>query len=95
MLKKRPIKSYSRISVKLPLPNLIETQLKSFERLKAIGLGDLFHEVSPIESYNKGMKLFFPSRTQEAEQWGLTYWFDKPKYTVDECIERDLTFSTP
>ncbi|MDH5607809.1 MAG: DNA-directed RNA polymerase subunit beta, partial [Anaerolineae bacterium] len=90
-----PTKSYSQIKAKLPLPNLIEVQLQSFERLKADGLADLFHEVSPIESYNQGMKLFFPSRTPEAEQWGLTYWFEKPKYSIEECIERDLTYSSP
>ena len=60
-------KSYARIPVKLDLPNLIEVQLDSFERLKKEGLGDLFHEVSPIESYNKGMKLFFPSRSPESQ----------------------------
>ncbi|MBT4305177.1 MAG: DNA-directed RNA polymerase subunit beta [Chloroflexi bacterium] len=88
-------KSYSQIPTKLPLPNLIEVQLNSFVRLKAVGLGDLFHEISPIESYNKGMRLYFPSRTPESEQWGLTYWFEEPKYTVEECINRDLTYSTP
>ncbi len=90
-----PTKSYARINVKLSLPDLIEVQLRSFERLKSDGLADLFHEVSPIESYNKGMKLYFPSRTPESEQWGLTYWFEEPKNTVEECAERDLTYSSP
>ena len=57
-----PTKSYARIKVTLPLPDLIEVQIDSFTRLKAEGLADLFHEISPIESYNKGMKLYFPSR---------------------------------
>ena len=43
-----PRKSYARIPVNLDLPNLIEIQLDSFERLKKEGLGDLFHEISPI-----------------------------------------------
>ncbi|GAB4396985.1 MAG: hypothetical protein OHK0052_18840 [Anaerolineales bacterium] len=90
-----PKKTYARIPVTLTLPDLIEVQLRSFERLKSEGLGDLFDEVSPIESYNKGMKLYFPSRTPESEQWGLTYWFGEPKNTVEECVERDLTFSSP
>jgi DNA-directed RNA polymerase subunit beta len=90
-----PTKSYSRISISLPLPNLIEVQLESFERLKREGLSDLFHEISPIESYNKGMKLYFPSRDPEVEQWGLTYWFGEPKNTIEECVERDLTFASP
>ncbi len=95
MVDMSPVKSYSRINVNLPLPNLIEVQLDSFERLKAEGLADLFHEVSPIESYNGGMRLYFPSYTPEAEQWDLTYWFDEPKYSVDECIDRDLTYARP
>ncbi len=90
-----PRKSYARIPVKLDLPNLIEVQLDSFERLKKEGLGDLFHEISPIESYNKGMKLYFPSRSPESQQWGLKYWFGDPKHSIDECVERDLTYASP
>ena len=90
-----PRKNYARIPVKLDLPNLIDIQLDSFERLKKEGLGDLFHEVSPIESYNKGMKLFFPSRSPESKQWGLKYWFGEPKHSIEECVERDLTYSSP
>ena len=90
-----PSKSYARIDVRLPLPELIEVQIESFERLKREGLADLFHELSPIESYNKGMKLYFPSNTPQSKEWGLTYWFDDPKYTIEECVERDLTYARP
>ncbi len=90
-----PIKSYARIPVIFNLPNLIEVQIESFKRLKSEGLTDLFDEISPIESYNKGMKLFFPSRVAESKQWGLKYWFGEPKHSIEECVERDLTFSTP
>ncbi len=90
-----PSKSYARIDVKLPLPDLIEVQIESFKRLKAEGLADLFHELSPIESYNKGMKLFFPSRSPEAKDFNLTYWFDDPKHSIEECVERDLTYASP
>jgi DNA-directed RNA polymerase subunit beta len=90
-----PRKNFARIPVKLNLPDLIEVQLDSFERLKRDGLADLFHEISPIESYNKGMKLYFPSRSPESEQWGLKYWFGEPKHTIEECVERDLTYSSP
>ena len=90
-----PRKSYARIPVNIKLPNLIEVQLDSFERLKREGLGDLLHEVSPIESYNKGMKLYFPSRGPESKQWGLKYWFGEPKHNIEECVERDLTYASP
>ncbi|MHC1783907.1 MAG: DNA-directed RNA polymerase subunit beta [Anaerolineaceae bacterium] len=90
-----PKKRYSRIPVVFDLPDLIDIQLDSFKRLKAEGLGDLFHEISPIESYNKGMKLHFPSRDKEIQEWGLKYWFGEPKHTMEDCVERDLTYSTP
>ncbi len=90
-----PSKSYARIHVQLPLPDLIEVQLESFERLKKEGLADLFHEITPIESYNKGMKLYFPSNTPEAQENKLTYWFGEPKHDLEECVERDLTYASP
>ena len=90
-----PTKTYARIPVIFDMPDLIEIQLDSFRRLKSEGLGDLLNEISPIESYNKGMKLFFPSRTPESQQWGLKYWFGEPKHSIDECVERDLTYASP
>src|SRR5512133_3016229 len=90
-----PSKSYARIEVKLPLPDLIEVQLESFERFKKERHPDPFHELSPIQSYNKGMKLYFPSNTPESQQWGLTYWFGEPKHNIEECVERDLTYASP
>jgi DNA-directed RNA polymerase subunit beta len=90
-----PTKSYARIPVIFDLPNLIDVQLDSFKRLKAEGLVDLFHEISPIESYNKGMKLYFPGHSPEAKQWGLKYWFEEPKHTIEDCVERDLTYASP
>jgi DNA-directed RNA polymerase subunit beta len=88
-------KSYARIPVVFNLPDLIEVQVESFQRLKKEGLIDLFDEISPIESYNKGMKLYFPGRSPEAQQFGLRYWFDKPKHTIEECVEKDLTYASP
>ena len=90
-----PSKSYARIDVRFNLPDLIEVQLESFERLKSERLADLFHEISPIESYSGDMRLYFPSQTPEAEEWKLAYWFEEPKYNVDECVERDLTYARP
>ena len=87
-------KNYARISYRYPLPSLIKVQLESFKRLKDQGIEDLFHEISPIESYNGKMRLYFPSRTPEAEQWGLEYRFEEPENTVQECVERDLTYAS-
>jgi DNA-directed RNA polymerase subunit beta len=88
-------KSYARIPDVFELPNLIEVQAESFQRLKVENLADLFDEISPIESYNKGMKLYFPGRTPEAQQWGLRYWFGDPKHNIEECVEKDLTYASP
>jgi DNA-directed RNA polymerase subunit beta len=88
-------KWYSRIPDAFSLPTLIEVQLDSFERLKAEGLAELFDEISPIESYNGGMKLFFPGNSSESNEFGLTYWFEDPKQDIEECVERDLTYAAP
>ncbi len=88
-------KSYSRIPSAAEMPDLIEVQLDSFKRLKEEGIAELLNEISPIESFNKGMKLYFPAHDTITEEWGLKFSFGKPKYSVDDCVERDLTYSTP
>jgi len=88
-------KSYARIPDVYPLPTLIEVQLDSFAWFKAEGLAELFDEISPIESFNKGMRLYFPGNSPEAKEWGLKYWFEDPKYSIEECLERDITFAAP
>jgi DNA-directed RNA polymerase subunit beta len=88
-------KWYSRIPDLYALPSLIEIQLDSFEWLRREGLEALFDEISPIESYNGGIKLFFPGRSAEAKEFDLRYWFEDPKHDIEECVERDLTYAAP
>ncbi len=88
-------KSYARIQDVHDLPTLIEVQIESFKWFKLHGLGELFDEISPIESFNGTLKLHFPGSSDEARQLGLTYWFEDPKYGQDECLERDLTYASP
>jgi DNA-directed RNA polymerase subunit beta len=90
-----PVKSYRRIPVGLELPKLIQVQMDSFERLKREGFNALFGEFSPIESYNKGMQLYFPCDDAISKEWDLKYWYEEPKYTIEECLERDLTYACP
>ncbi len=90
-----PVKNYSRIPKVLDIPNLIQVQKDSFDRLLEEGLADLFDEISPIESYNGGVQLHFPGKSDESKQWGLKYWFEEPKNSIEECVEKDLTFSSP
>ncbi|MGD8632729.1 MAG: DNA-directed RNA polymerase subunit beta [Anaerolineales bacterium] len=88
-------KLYSRIPEVFSLPNLIDVQLESFEWLQVDGLAELFDEISPIVSYNGGMKLFFPGDTPESKEFNLKYWFEDPKHGLEECVERDLTYAAP
>ena len=69
----------------LPIPNLIELQLDSFDWFIDKGLRELFDEISPIKDFTgKVMELQF-----------LDYEFGAPKYTEQECRTKDLTFSQP
>src|SRR5574341_1171395 len=88
-------KTYARISDVHNLPSLIEVQLESFNWFIEEGLKELFDEISPIDSFNGALKLYFPGNSDEARQFELKYWFDEPKYGEDECLERDLTFASP
>jgi DNA-directed RNA polymerase subunit beta len=88
-------KNYARVTDVHTLPTLIEVQLESFDWFMREGLHELFNEISPIESFNGNLKLYFPSETEEARQFGLSYWFDQPKYNEEECLDRDITFASP
>jgi len=79
----------------MELPTLIDVQLRSFEQFINEGLAELFDEISPIESFNGDLKLYFPSKRKEVEDFNLTYWFGEPKYNVEECVERDMSFAAP
>ena len=95
MASKPEQKWYSRIPEVFDLPNLIDVQLDSFMWLQKEGLSELFDEISPIISYNGGMKLFLPGKTPESKEFKLKYWFEDPKHDIEECVERDLTYAAP
>ena len=83
-------------SIKSPLqyPDFLEVQLKSFqdflqldtppEKRKNEGLYKVFAENFPIADTRNNFVLEF-----------LDYYIDPPRYTIDECIERGLTYSVP
>ena len=95
MRRRLDTKNYSRTHDVLHLPSLIEVQLNSFNWFLEHGLGELFDEISPIESFNNNLQLYFPGNSPEAEQFGLKYWFEEPKYDEETCVERDMTFAAP
>ena len=88
-------KSYARTTKPMELPTLIDVQLRSFEQFTSEGLAELFDEISPIESFNGDLKLYFPSKRKEVEGFNLSYWFGEPKYSVEECVERDMSYAAP
>ncbi len=79
--------SFARIPDIRPMPGLIQIQLDSFEWFKKEGLRELFSEISPIEDFTgKNLSLEFIVPPEP---------FGKPKYSEDECRDRDATFSAP
>jgi DNA-directed RNA polymerase subunit beta len=69
------------------MPGLIQIQLDSFEWFKREGLRELFEEISPIEDFTgKNLSLEFIVPPDP---------FGKPKYSEDECRDRDATFAAP
>ena len=86
-MEKRPIfrKSYARLPQILDVPNLIEVQLNSFQWFQEEGIKRLLKEISPIEDFTgKRLALSF-----------ISYEFREPRYSEQECIQRDLTYSVP
>ena len=89
------IKNYARTVEAQALPSLIEVQLQSYQWFIEHGLIELFDEISPIDSFNGNLRLYFPGSSPEAQEFGLTYWFDEPKYSEDLCLERDMSYAAP
>ena len=77
--------SYSRIKEVLDLPNLIEIQNLLYKWFLDEGLKEVFDEISPIEDFGGKLVLEF-----------LDFRIDgEPKYDVEECKERDVTYAAP
>jgi len=91
---RRVRKDFGKIPSIVEIPNLIEVQKRSYEaflqkdvspdRREEAGLQGVFRSVFPIEDYNGNARLEFDS-----------YHFGDPKYTVEECHDRGMTFAIP
>src|SRR3989344_1596121 len=85
---------FGKIPEVCEMPYLLEIQTRSFEdflqlgvpksRRKKIGLQEVLEEVFPIESYDGNYKLEY-----------ISYSFGKPKYTLEECYKKGMTYSVP
>ncbi len=78
--------SYARTKDEvLEIPNLIEIQKSSYQWFLSEGLKEVFQDISPITDFNGTLILEF-----------VDFFLDsKPKYTIEECKERDATYSAP
>ncbi len=96
MQKKDPIQrhSFSRIDSVLEIPDLLEVQVKSFDDF-------LQPDVLPEERANKGLQevfnTIFPivdNREEHILEF-VDYFVEAPKYTVEECKERGVSYTVP
>ncbi len=81
---KRTRWSFAKFREVLGLPNLIEVQRNSYDWFLREGLREVFHDVSPIQDFTGNLVLEF-----------LDYTLGEPKYSVEECKERDVTYAAP
>ncbi len=77
--------SFAKINEVLDMPNLIEVQKNSYKWFVEEGLREVFEETTDITDYNGSLVLKFVGYRMD----------DKPKYTVEECKERDVTYAAP
>ncbi len=92
--KNRIRKSFGRIPEAVQMPNLIEVQRSSYEQFlqrevrsgerRDEGIEAVFKSVFPIKDFNERAVLEY-----------VSYEFEEPKYDVEECIQRDMTYAAP
>ena len=90
----RPVVSFAKLESVMPMPNLLDVQLRSFEKLVEqdvdlkeqwdFGLDRVFAEIFPISDVNENFTLEYVAAS-----------LGDPKYSVEECIERDMTYAAP
>src|SRR5712691_433807 len=89
-----PVLSFAKLETGMPMPHLLDIQTRAFASLlqpdgkgaerSDMGLERVFKDVFPIADVNGNYSLEF-----------VKYALGEPKYTVEECIERDMTYSVP
>ena len=73
----------------LPLPDLIAIQRESFDWFLEQGLADTFRDISPIKDFTETLQLELEFDPNDEDLRPT------PKFTVEECKERDMTYSAP
>src|SRR5712672_2748495 len=90
----RARRTFAKIAKIIDIPNLIDIQKQSYEKFlqkdipiekrEDVGLQGVFKSVFPIKDFSETSSLEF-----------VSYTLDKPKYDVDECRQRGMTFAAP
>ncbi|WP_195270044.1 DNA-directed RNA polymerase subunit beta [Eubacterium sp. 1001713B170207_170306_E7] len=81
----RTRQSFSKITEVLEMPNLLEVQLDSYKWFIEKGLQEVFDDIHEITDYTGNLVLQFVDYAIEGE----------PKYSIEECKERDQTYYVP
>ena len=81
--------SFGNLEEVLPLPHLIDVQRKSFEWFSADGIADTFRDLSPITDFSETLSLELEFDPTDEDLC------PPPKFTVEECKEKHMTFSAP
>ncbi len=81
---RRSRRSFAKIPEVLDVPNLIAIQRDSFDWFLEEGLRDTFQDISPIEDFTGTLAVEFGAHE-----------FGEPKYSVEECKEKDMSFQAP
>ncbi|HHX96988.1 MAG TPA: DNA-directed RNA polymerase subunit beta [Clostridia bacterium] len=76
--------SFARIKEVLKMPDLIEIQQNSYQWFLEHGIREVFADVSPIQDFTGNLVLEV-----------IDYHLEDPKYSVEECKERDFTYDAP
>ncbi len=77
--------SFSKINEVIEMPNLIEIQKNSYKWFLEEGIKEVFEDISSITDSNGKLVLSFVDYRID----------DNPKYTIEECKERDVTYAAP
>ena len=77
--------SFSKINEVIDMPNLIEIQKNSYQWFLDEGIKEVFNDISSITDSNGKLVLSFVDYRID----------DTPKYTIEECKERDVTYAAP
>ncbi len=92
--RKRVRKNFGRIPSVAPMPNLIEVQKSSYAQFLQLGVPAAKRTDSGLQ---EALRSVFPIKdfSGRGELEYVKYELDEPKYDVDECIQRGMTYSAP